>query len=169
MPLSSEPLPPRSESSRGSAPAYRRHPRHRDLDAFLERVRVFDPDAVILFGSLARGDFTQHSDADVLVIASPIPDWVEVYACGEGWVQPVVRTLDEVLHLVGLPEPFYLEILEDGILLLEWDGTGETLRQSLAAAKQRHAVRRFPGGWRWGASRDDQPEVIPAGTDSEPR
>jgi len=35
---------------------------------FVATVRQLDPVAAVLFGSVARGDFTQHSDADVLVV-----------------------------------------------------------------------------------------------------
>jgi predicted nucleotidyltransferase len=41
-----------------------------DLDAIIGRiVQRFDPERVILFGSYARGDATEQSDVDLLIVA----------------------------------------------------------------------------------------------------
>ncbi len=47
------------------------------IDALLEEVTrriraVSDPEQIILFGSHARGDFTSHSDLDLLVIKEQV-------------------------------------------------------------------------------------------------
>ena len=43
------------------------------LDEITRRVRaVSDPEQIILFGSYARGDFTPHSDLDLLVIKAEV-------------------------------------------------------------------------------------------------
>ncbi|PYJ68670.1 MAG: hypothetical protein DME76_11545 [Verrucomicrobia bacterium] len=50
-----------------------RYPHVDELQQFVESVSRLHPLAVILFGSLATGEFTQHSDADVAVIfATPL-------------------------------------------------------------------------------------------------
>jgi predicted nucleotidyltransferase len=41
-----------------------------DVDAIVLRIAErFNPDKIILFGSCARGDATEQSDADILVVA----------------------------------------------------------------------------------------------------
>ncbi len=43
------------------------------IDEITRRIRsVSDPDRIILFGSYARGDFTPHSDLDLLVIKEEV-------------------------------------------------------------------------------------------------
>ncbi len=43
------------------------------LDEITRRIRaVSDPEQIILFGSYARGDFTSHSDLDLLVIKAEV-------------------------------------------------------------------------------------------------
>lgn len=43
------------------------------LDEITRRIRaVSDPEQIILFGSYARGDFTRHSDLDLLVIKEQV-------------------------------------------------------------------------------------------------
>ena len=47
----------------------------RALSALVGRlVEAFDPDAIYLFGSRARGDATPHSDFDLMMITSPEED-----------------------------------------------------------------------------------------------
>jgi predicted nucleotidyltransferase len=50
----------------------------RTLSALVERlVAAFDPEAIYLFGSRARGDATPHSDFDLMVITSSDDDEAE--------------------------------------------------------------------------------------------
>lgn len=44
------------------------------LESFLDRVKPLNPRALILFGSYARGDFTEESDIDVILIAENLPE-----------------------------------------------------------------------------------------------
>jgi len=50
------------------------------IKEFKELLKVVHEDnlkAVILYGSMARGDFDNESDIDVLVVLNEIPDYVE--------------------------------------------------------------------------------------------
>ena len=86
---------------------------------FLECVQTLDPGLVLLFGSLATGDYTQYSDVDVLVVFDRHVDWLEVYSCSDGIVQPVVKTWAELIDQINQGEPFYLQMLKEGVTLFE--------------------------------------------------
>jgi predicted nucleotidyltransferase len=56
-----------------------------DIDAIVEQathllVEAAHPEKIILFGSLARGDFTEDSDLDLLVILPSVEDRIEEMA-----------------------------------------------------------------------------------------
>jgi predicted nucleotidyltransferase len=77
---------------------------------------------VLLFGSLAANDYTQYSDADVLVVFERPVDWLEVYAGSDGIVQPVVKSWEVLVEDVRQAEPFYLQMLREGITLFDKGG-----------------------------------------------
>lgn len=119
------------------------------VERFVAGVRLLDPLLVLLFGSLARGEFTQHSDADILVITREPVDWLEVYEHSDGLVQPVVKSLMEMETRLAAGDPFLCEIIEDGVPLYEVEGTHARLRSCVQEAKARWGLERVPGGWRW--------------------
>jgi len=83
----------RSLASASLRREFPRYPYWDELEGFLaELKRRFEPSAVVLFGSLARGDFTQHSDIDVLVVLPREVAWEEVYRFSQGMVQPLVKS-----------------------------------------------------------------------------
>ena len=44
------------------------------IDAYCQRViKIFQPDCLIVHGSIARGTYTPHSDVDILVIGGNMP------------------------------------------------------------------------------------------------
>ena len=52
--------------------AYLRYPHFELIDRLMERVQGLGPVLILLFSSGAKGEFTQHRDADVLlVVAEP--------------------------------------------------------------------------------------------------
>jgi len=79
--------------------------------------------AVILIGSLARGDYTARSDADVVVIVESdsrrpidrIADYIDPTMPVD--VEPRVYTLDEVRRMARRKARIVREILEVGVLL----------------------------------------------------
>jgi len=79
--------------------------------------------AVILIGSLARGDYTARSDADVVVIVESdsrrpidrIADYIDPTMPID--VEPRVYTLDEVRRMARRKAGIVREILEVGVLL----------------------------------------------------
>jgi uncharacterized protein len=87
--------------------------------------------AVVVFGSVARGDFNQFSDIDVLVIAERLPerplDRFAVLGEPPDVVQPVAWTPTEWQHERARSNPIAIEALRDGVWLV---GSPDTLAPS---------------------------------------
>lgn len=125
------------------------------VERFVADVRALDPLLILLFGSLAKGDFTSHSDADVLVVTRESVDWLDVYEHSDGLVQPLVKTLTEIETRLAAGAPFLCEIIEDGVPLYEVEGTHARLQARVEEAKALWDLERVPGGWRWRGQNDD--------------
>ncbi len=136
-------------SSSLSGKTWRDAPQRDSVDRFLDKVRLLNPRLVLLFGSLATGDFTQYSDADVLVVLEQPVDWQTVYQWSDGVVQPVVVTWEEAVARVEEGEPFFHEILTEGKVLIDRGGAFRQLRQRSAIAARKRGLERTPYGWRW--------------------
>lgn len=127
-------------------------PQAHDIRTFLDRLRELEPEAVFLFGSLARGDYLDTSDVDLLVLFSrPVP-YGEVDRRARGNFHILVETWEKVWRQVREGEPFYLEIM-----LEEREGRGRALIE--AARETAHAMgfRRTPRGWTWSVAARTQP------------
>lgn len=130
-----------------------RYPNWASLEQFLAGVQTLNPLLVLLFGSVARGTFTQHSDLDVLVVTREAVDWVDVYAFSDGRVQPVVHTLAEMEQQIARGEPFFCEMIEDGIVLHDSDLLHDHLRSLVEAARRQWGLVREGSVWRWQVDR----------------
>ncbi len=136
-------------SSLSSKRSYRDYPGYPKIDRFLQRVQVRQPLAVILFGSVARGDFRQDSDADVLVVVEQPEQLEQVYEDWVGGIHPVVKTLDQMYKFIREGEPFYIEMIEDGIPLYDADGEFKKLTKLVHDSKIAWGLERVSGGWHW--------------------
>lgn len=125
------------------------YPHWPSVERFVAQVCQLKPLLVLLFGSVATGEFTQHSDADVLVVFDRPVSWETVYACSDGFIQPVVKTWQEVEAKVKAGEPFYCEIVEDAWVLLDAAGIYEQLKHLVTLARQYWGLERTSRGWRW--------------------
>lgn len=95
------------------------------LKEYAERiVKRGDAELVILFGSLARGDYTATSDADVLVISSKAKDdrfidrplkFMDPKAPIP--LEPKVLTIEEAVKMSRRKERFMKDVLQKGIIL----------------------------------------------------
>ncbi|QOJ78635.1 nucleotidyltransferase domain-containing protein [Infirmifilum lucidum] len=78
---------------------------------------------VVLVGSLARGDYTAYSDADVVVVLESsdkkpherIPEFLDPTLTVD--VNPFVYTLDEILDFARSGRRVVKEVLEYGVVL----------------------------------------------------
>lgn len=104
--------------------------RRREQAELLARARSFatqlDPalgvSAVVVFGSVARGDFNLWSDVDVLVIAEHLPDrWLDrLAAVGDDApprVAPIAWTPQEFRRKLGAGDPIAAECLRNGVVV----------------------------------------------------
>ena len=139
------------KSSNLSRATWGDYPHWSSVEHFVEQVRRLDPLLVLLFGSVTTGEFTQYSDADVLVVFEHLVDWETVYACSDGIVQPIVKTQDDLTAQIISDEPFFCEIVEDGQVLFDADGVYERLQRHVAAARECWGLERTADGWRWTA------------------
>ena len=124
-------------------------PQAPSIRSFLERIRDLKPDAVFLFGSLARGDYLDTSDADLLVLFSRPVSYIEVDRCAQGNLHILVETWEKMWRQIREGEPFYLEIALEGCLLEEQGGRGQALIEAARETVRALGFRRTPGGWAW--------------------
>ncbi|MDO5423710.1 MAG: nucleotidyltransferase domain-containing protein [Eubacteriales bacterium] len=86
--------------------------------------------SVILYGSYARGDYTENSDVDLMILVDLTDEALERYSdalseLGFGynvehniWMMPVVKNIDHFQHWVSA-YPFYKNVQREGVMLYE--------------------------------------------------
>ena len=86
--------------------------------------------SVILYGSYARGDFTQESDVDIMVLVDLPVDKMDEYSDAlaevdyeynvnyDIWMMPVVKNVEHFNHWVTA-YPFYSNVQREGVVLYE--------------------------------------------------
>lgn len=85
---------------------------------------------IILYGSYARGDFTQDSDVDIMILVDLPDNELESYSdalselgfvCNVEhniWMMPVVKNIDH-FHYWSKAYPFYANVQKEGVVLYE--------------------------------------------------
>lgn len=110
----------------------------------------------VLFGSRATGTATPDSDADILVVAEGIPPKrhrrvEEIFSIKRSLpgipVDILLLTPDEVRQNFQNHNPLFLDIAEEGIVILDRNGFLEALRSETRAYVRERRIRRTPGGW----------------------
>ncbi len=97
------------------------------IRAFSEAIaREFHPRKIVLFGSYARGNPTEHSDVDLLIIMPRTRDRGERMSVRIRQAIPrdfpldlLVRTPSDVAKRLRWGDPFMRELLETGKVLYE--------------------------------------------------
>ena len=86
--------------------------------------------SVILYGSYARGDFTQESDVDIMVLVDLSEDKMDEYSDAlaevdyeynvnyDIWMMPVVKNVEHFNRWVSA-YPFYSNVQREGVVLYE--------------------------------------------------
>ncbi len=103
---------------------------HIILAEVLERLKSYDPDRVILFGSGARGEVNEESDLDLLIIKKtktpPLRRMREATRICRGDVPTttigidcLVYTPSEIQDRLKLGDPFITEIMAQGKVIYE--------------------------------------------------
>ena len=94
-----------------------------DLRSLVESYRErFSLRLVVLFGSRARGDYTDESDVDILVVADNLPkDPREAFSTLRDArypsINPIGFNTEVFLKKLAAGSTFLLEILDEGIVL----------------------------------------------------
>lgn len=92
-------------------------------------VESYQPQQIILFGSLAYGEPNPDSDIDLLIIKetteTPLARRVQVRRLVSDSerrtpISPFVLTPNELAARLAIGDPFYQEILHQGKVLYEW-------------------------------------------------
>ncbi len=119
--------------------------------------------SLVLFGSVARGRPNAGSDIDILVIAEGFPRALRERR------RPLLEEWERIRSLEGLPRaewnlvtkspeearfhsPLYLDIVEDGILLVDRDGFFAGILHEIRARMRALGSRRIflsDGSWFW--------------------
>jgi predicted nucleotidyltransferase len=98
-----------------------------EIDNIIEQlVRLYKPEKVILFGSLAEGQIHEGSDIDLFIIKSDVPEF------GVDRIRQLDRLIkyrlatdfivykpDELDHRLKMGDPFVKNILDNGKVLYE--------------------------------------------------
>ena len=128
------------------------YPHTIDIIEFWEQIVENEkPLAIILFGSLVKREYTQYSDADILLIFENLPEdirarFLKIYKYSKGIVQPRSYTLEEIKKLIEEGNTFIIEALEEGWILYD-TGIAIILNQLVENTKQNLNLKRIKDGW----------------------
>lgn len=127
----------------------------------LERLLGDDLISVVLFGSVARGDFREGSDIDILVVARSFP---KSYSRRISLLVPIAegarrRVPEHPIQFYPLrvdeaskTRPIYLDLLTDSVILYDRDGFMQGVLRDLSerlAKLGAKKVRLEDGSWMW--------------------
>jgi len=122
--------------------------------------------SVVLFGSVARGDVSDYSDIDLLIVAKNLPesrfDKVRLFdeaedlcsdelrAIYESYgVRPCFSPIIKDVEEAGRVSPLYLDIAEDGVILYDKDDFMKNLLERLQRRLRELGARRVWRGRKW--------------------
>lgn len=116
------------------------------LESFLDRVKPLNPRALILFGSYARGDFTEESDIDVILIAENLPKkLIERRSLSSLYHLKKLMAIgyypEEFMEELRRGNPFIHEVLNEGVIIYS-DGFVESVKSLLNEVSSRPILRR---------------------------
>ncbi|KPV63008.1 MAG: Nucleotidyltransferase domain protein [Candidatus Bathyarchaeota archaeon BA2] len=102
-------------------------PRFNSLKGFVDVLLKQKGDrilSIILFGSMAKGNYTKHSDHDLLIVVSHeelgFKDRLYEYSLpSNGWVEPFTYTKEEVKSMLNNFHPLILDCLKDGLVIYD--------------------------------------------------
>jgi hypothetical protein len=135
-----------------------RRPRPDSLRLFLDALaaEAGNVAAVIVYGSMARGDFDAYSDWDVLLALHgdedrPVLQRFQHYGAlsADGWVQVFPYTTAELEMMLATFHLTVLDALEDGVAVYDM-GIWQMLRERFLRLRRTEVLTRLerPRGWR---------------------
>lgn len=137
------------------------YPNFQAVEKFVNTiVEELDPILVIMFGALPRGDYTYNSDVDVLLVLDRQITWNEIYAFGGGVVQPISKTRNDFVSQLKRGNPFFIQIMEEGIILHAKDGVLEEFKQIASETISDMRMTRVERGWEIDEDEDDESDDL---------
>jgi predicted nucleotidyltransferase len=88
-------------------------------------VEGYDPEQVILFGSMARGDVEEWSDLDLLIVKETTESFLDrsvrvaLLCRSTVGVDYLVYTPSELAQMIERGNPFILNALQEGLILYD--------------------------------------------------
>ncbi|MEA3345633.1 MAG: nucleotidyltransferase domain-containing protein [Chloroflexota bacterium] len=111
------------------------------------------PLAILLFGSLAKGNYHTFSDADVCVIL-PTPEAHPFEGYGQmasldptGVIQPMVYGREQFMRMISEANGLALEVMYYGIALAGQDAFLAELEEAWQGTRERLGLEKTATGW----------------------
>jgi len=116
------------------------------LESICSKYEHLKPRLIVLFGSHARGDYTDESDIDLLVVSDMLPrdprlSFEELFDPEEPRITPIGLNTEVFLSKLRRGEPFILEILEDGRVLCVDEKFYEEIARVFAEVRRKYVRR----------------------------
>ncbi|MDD1760058.1 MAG: nucleotidyltransferase domain-containing protein [Methanothrix sp.] len=123
------------------------------IDSYLARlkeIKGYDVKSVILFGSVARGQAKEHSDIDIIIVASGLPELRNRDSLPPfpkpARIQDIWMTPEELEDMTIAKTGFLVDALLEGQLLRD-DGTAAAAREKLVESLKRLKAKKLKSGW----------------------
>lgn len=125
----------------------KRYPHLNELESFVKRIEKDNLKLILLYGSLAKGTYTQHSDIDVLCVfdrkfGNLKERFLISYKYSNGVVQTKTITYKEFKEGLRNGNSFLHGILNDGIILFNIIPK-EEIEKWIEEGKEKLTVRYF--------------------------
>ncbi|MGC8850189.1 MAG: nucleotidyltransferase domain-containing protein [Candidatus Bathyarchaeia archaeon] len=118
---------------------------------FVKQVKPLNPRLIILYGSYARGDYTESSDIDVCVVAERLPEDIFRRRSLSGLhkvknLNPIGYHPNEFLEELKGPNLFLYDVLREGVVIYD-DGFLEEARGTLEEEIKRKGIVKSGDKW----------------------
>ncbi|MEM4648788.1 MAG: nucleotidyltransferase domain-containing protein [Nitrososphaerota archaeon] len=126
--------------------------RYEELERYLSELgRELDLKLVILFGSLARGDWMESSDIDLLIVSDDLSDdpAENFIRLKRGRVEPHGYSARRFLEELEKPNLLILDALEYGERLVVDDEFMRVVENKREEVKRRYGLKWVDGAWTW--------------------
>ncbi|MEM1655772.1 MAG: nucleotidyltransferase domain-containing protein [Nitrososphaerota archaeon] len=126
--------------------------RYEELERYLSELgRELDLKLVILFGSLARGDWMESSDIDLLIVSDDLSDdpAENFIRLKRGRVEPHGYSTRRFLEELEKPNLLILDALEYGERLVVDDEFMRVVESKREEVKRRYGLKWVDGAWTW--------------------
>lgn len=107
----------------------------------------FEPRCIVLFGSLAKGNYSESSDIDLLIVAESNLNWFDRHRGIENGMDVFIYTPDEIEKMLSMDNGFILDTLEDGTALYD-DGYWKRMKKKFSDRKKSGIIKKIKNGWK---------------------